>query len=206
MDDYLDPWRALKPADARLLHTRDRKTADDPAFVQPLTEATGVWFGGGDQSRLTAVYKGTRFETELRNLHSRGGVVGGTSAGAAVLSDPMITGGTDKARTGSGFGLLPGFVIDQHFIARDRQKRLAGVIAAEPGGVGLGLDEGTAVVARGRELKVVGQSTATFILGAGAGDPERVQAAKSGTVLDLAELRAAATRWAAKVTAPPKGR
>jgi cyanophycinase len=117
-------------------------------------------------------------------------VIGGTSAGAAVLSDPMITGGTDVARTGPGFGLLPGFVVDQHFVARNRQKRLAGVIATNSGFVGLGIDEGTAVIARGRTLEVVGTSTVTVVF---AGD--RTQVAKAGTKLDLAELRkAAATR------------
>lgn len=197
-EGYLKPWQALKPASVALLHTRDRKTADDPAFVKPLAEATGVWFGGGDQSRLTEAYKGTLVEKELRKLHARGGVIGGTSAGAAVLSDLMITGGKDTARTGPGFGLLPGFVVDQHFVARSRQKRLAGVVAANPGYVGLGIDEGTAVVARGRTLEVVGQSTATVVLAAGAGEPESAQASKPGTRLDLIELRKAAAGRAAK--------
>ncbi len=202
-EGYLKPWRALGPASVQLLHTRDRTTADDPAFVKPLADATAVWFSGGDQSRITAAYKGTRFEDELRKLHARGGVIGGTSAGAAVLSDPMITGGTTAAGTGHGFGLLPGFVIDQHFVARNRRKRLAGVVAAHPGLVGLGIDEGTAVIARGRTLRVVGKSTATVLLAAGAGEPESARAAKAGTVLDIGELRTAAAKRAAKAPARP---
>jgi cyanophycinase len=205
-ESFLKPWRALKPASVVLLHTRERKTADDAAFVKPLADATAVWFSGGDQSRLTAAYRGTLVEKELRKLHARGGVVGGTSAGAAVLSDPMITGGTDTARTGPGFGLLPGFVIDQHFVARNRQKRLAGVVAANPGFVGLGIDEGTAVVARGRTLEVVGTSTVTVVLAAGAGEPESAQAAKAGTRLDLFELRKAAANRAAKGPSEPSRR
>lgn len=207
VEGFLKPWRAFNPASVQLLHTRDRMTADDPAFVKPLADATAVWFSGGDQSRITAVYKGTRFEDELRKLHARGGVIGGTSAGAAVMSDPMITGGTTAAGTGRGFGLLPGFVVDQHFVARNRQKRLAGLVAANPGLVGLGIDEGTAVIARGRTLRVVGKSTVTVLLASGAGEPEQTQVAKAGAILDLDTLRRAAAKRAARdlpaVEAPP---
>ena len=67
-------------------HPRSRKKADDPAFIKSLTEATAVWFGGGDQNKLTAAYLGTAGEKEMHNLLARGGVIGGTSAGAAVMS------------------------------------------------------------------------------------------------------------------------
>lgn len=202
-DGMLKPWRAYKPASIQLVHTRDRKVADSPEFVKPLTEATAVWFGGGDQGRITAAYRGTLFEKELRKLHARGGVIGGTSAGAAVQSDPMITGGSDKAETGPGLGLLPGFVIDQHFVARNRQKRLAGVIADHPGLVGLGIDESTAVVAKGRKLQVVGKSTATVMLAAGGGEAESTQVAKPNTSLDIVELRQAAAKRAGKSATQP---
>lgn len=197
-EGMLKPWRSYKPASIQLLHTRDRSVADSHEFVKPLADASAVWFGGGDQSRITAAYKGTLFERELRKLHARGGVIGGTSAGAAVQSDPMITGGSDKAETGPGLGLLPGFVIDQHFAARNRQKRLAGVIAERPGLVGLGIDEGTAVIARGRTLRVVGISTVTVMLGAGGGEPEQSQIAKADSTLDTYELRRMAEKRAPK--------
>ena len=202
-DTFLKPWQDLKPASVVLLHTRDRKTADDPEFVKPLTEATGVWFGGGDQGRITAAYRGTLVETELKKLHARGGVIGGTSAGAAVMSDPMIAGGTDTAKLAPGLGFLPGFVVDQHFVARNRQKRLQGVIAAHPELVGLGIDEGTAVIARGRSLRVIGDSTVTVCMAKGAGRPEMAEAKKAGTLLDLFQLRRAAANRAAKEPFPP---
>src|SRR5206468_403756 len=109
-DKVLAPWKALKPASAVVLHTRDRKTADDAKFLQPLREATGVWFGGGSQDRIADAYVGTGVERELHALLGRGGVVGGTSAGAAVLSRLMIVGGTREAKTARGFDLLPGAV------------------------------------------------------------------------------------------------
>lgn len=202
-DGYLKPWRDLNPASVVLLHTRDRKRADDPQFAAVLADATGVWFGGGDQARLTAAYRGTLVEAELKKLHARGGVIGGTSAGAAVLSHPMIVGGTDAAKTADGFGFLPGFVIDQHFAARNRQKRLQGVIADRPHLVGLGIDEGTAVIARGRTLRVIGDSTVTVCLAKGAGRPEMFDARKAGTLLDTFQLRRAAANRAAKEPFPP---
>lgn len=202
-DAYLKPWRDLNPASVVLLHTRDRDTANDPAFVKPLLDATAVWFSGGDQSRITAAYGGTRTEKEFHRLHARGGALGGTSAGAAVMSDLMITGGTTRAATAPGLGFLPGFVADQHFTARNRQKRLSGVIADHRGRVGLGIDEGTAVVARGRTLRVVGAGAATVVLAAGAGKPEFAEATKAGGTLDLFQLRRAALNRGAKEPFPP---
>lgn len=202
-DSFLDPWRALKPASVELLHARDAKTANDPEFVKALTEATGVWFGGGDQARITAAYRGTLVEKELKKLHARGGVVGGTSAGAAVMSDLMITGGKDEATTAAGLGFLPGFVVDQHFVARNRAKRLEGVIAANPGYVGLGIDEGTALVVRGRQAAVVGASTVTVVAGKGAGREAVAEAYKPDALFDLVQLRRAAANRAAKEPFPP---
>src|SRR5262245_26299353 len=193
----LDPWRELKPGSAVVLHTRDRKTADDPAFVAPLREATGVWLDGGDRARLTAAYKGTAVERELAAVLKRGGVVGGTSAGMAVRSEVMIAGGGPEARVGPGFGWLPGFVVDEHFVARDRLGRLAGVLAGRPGLVGLGVDEATAAVVRGRRIRVLGESTVTVVLPASANRPQKVEVLKPGSEADLLALRRAALARAA---------
>src|SRR5690606_10357767 len=83
-------WRTDHPGiEISALHTRDRAQADDPEFCAPLRAATGVWLGGGAQERLAAAYVGTRVEQELHALLARGGVVGGTSAGAAVQTRTM---------------------------------------------------------------------------------------------------------------------
>jgi cyanophycinase len=151
-------WRPPAAASVVLLHTRDRATANDPAFVKPLTEATGVWLAGGDQSLLAAAYHGTLVEAELRRLLARGGVIGGTSAGAAVMSQVMIAGGTTVAELGEGFGLLPGVVVDMHFTQRRRLPRLLGALTQYPTCLGLGIDEQTAVVVTGHSLSVVGNA------------------------------------------------
>jgi cyanophycinase len=188
-DAFLKPWRDLGPISAQLLHTRDRKVADDPAFVKPLVKATAVCISGGDQNRLIAAYRGTLLETELHKLLQRGGVIGGTSAGAAVMSDLMIEGGNPKARTGPGFGFLKGIVVDQHFAARHRLDRLRGVLAKNKDFAGLGIDEGTAAIVRGQSLTVKGSSTVTAIWSQSSSQPAKEKTLKAGTVLDLASLR-----------------
>lgn len=203
-DEFLKEWQDLKPASVVILHTRDRKTANDPAFVKPLAEATAVWFSGGDQAKLTAAYRGTLTDKAFHALHRRGGVIGGTSAGAAVMSDLMIEGGTDVARTGTGFGFLPGVVVDQHFVARNRRARLEGVLAANPHYVGLGIDEGTAVVVNKRTLRVYGDSTASALLAGGAGKRPLAEVNKAGGLFDLYQLRRAAANRASKTPFPPE--
>jgi cyanophycinase len=202
-DSFLKSWEELKPLSLQILHTRDRQKADDPAFAAALSEATGVWFSGGDQAKIAAAYRGTRVEKELKKLHARGGVIGGTSAGAAVMSDLMIEGGTDTARTGEGLGFLPGYVIDQHFTARKREKRLEGVIAANPAWIGLGIDEGTALVIRGRVARVIGEGAVTVCVAKGPGRPAAADAHKAGSLLDIVQLRRAAANRAAKDSFPP---
>jgi cyanophycinase len=122
----------------------------------------------------------------------RGGVIGGTSAGAAVMSELMIEGGTVRARTAPGFGWLPGFVADQHFLKRNRADRLIGLLADHPGFVGLGIDEATAAVVRGRQVSVIGESYVTVVLSASSNRPTSVQVLKPGEQADLFALRRAA--------------
>lgn len=202
-DSFLKPWEELKPTSVQILHTRDRKQADDPVFVNALTEATGVWFSGGDQAKIAAAYRGTRIEKELKKLHARGGVIGGTSAGAAIMSDLMIEGGTDTAKTSDGLGFLPGYVIDQHFTARKREKRLEGVITANPAWVGLGIDEETALLIRGRVARVIGEGTVTVCIAKGEGRSAATDAHEVGSLLDIVQLRRAAANRAAKNSFPP---
>jgi cyanophycinase len=166
-EGYLEPWRKYAPAGLSLLHTRSRQTADDPAFVKPITEATAVWFGGGDQVELVAPYRGTAVEREFKALLARGGVIGGTSAGAAVMSDVMIEGGNPKAQVGRGFGFVTNAVFDQHFLRRSRVNRLLGVLAERPHLIGLGIDEGTAFIIQGDKWSVAGRS---FVLACEVGE------------------------------------
>ena len=125
-------WKKRGAEWVRLMHTRSRQEADAPDFVRPLTAATGVWIDGGTQSLLSDAYLGTEVERQLMALLARGGVIGGTSAGAAIMSRMMIEGGGNEAELGKGFDFLPGAVIDQHFLKRNRITRLLGVVPPTP--------------------------------------------------------------------------
>ncbi|MCY2964962.1 MAG: cyanophycinase [Planctomycetota bacterium] len=190
-------WRVRSPASIEILHTRDRAVANDPKFSEPLKTATAVWFAGGRQSQIAGAYSGTVVEQELRNLLDRGGVVGGTSAGAACMSRVMIVRG--KIHETPGLGLLPGAIVDQHFLARDRRDRLMEALAAHPALVGVGIDEGTALIVRGRELKCLGDSSVHLCLGVCGPHPPLERVLKSGDVSDLTMFR----RGALARTEPP---
>jgi cyanophycinase len=178
--EFLEPWSKRGVASVVLLHTRSRARADEPEFSRSLEDATGVWFGGGDQSRVTEVYLGTAVERALRRVLERGGVIGGTSAGAAIMSRVMITGGQDKATVGSGFGFLPGAVVDQHALRRNRINRLLGVLAEHPDLTGVAVDEATALVVRQGRWRVVGNAYVVVCRSSVGGNPMRLDVFHDG--------------------------
>jgi cyanophycinase len=167
-DDYDQYWsgaRQFREQGARhvtVLHTRDRKVADTEAFVKPLTTARGVFFGGGRQWRLADVYLNTRVHRELQQVLDRGGVLGGTSAGATILGSFLVRGDTkgNELMIGDhveGFGFLRRSAIDQHLLRRNRQFDLIPVIQKHPELVGIGIDEDTAIVVDGDRFDVIGR-------------------------------------------------
>jgi cyanophycinase len=152
-----------------VLHTRDRKVADSEKFVEPLQHASAVWFEGGRQWRLVDAYLGTRVEREVKALLARGGIVGGSSAGATIQGSFLVRG--DPAHPGNpdgdnrimmvpgheaGFALLPGSAIDQHVVVRHREDDLDQVIAAHPDLLGIGIDQGAAILVHGDIFKTMG--------------------------------------------------
>ena len=183
-DELAASWRKAGFGTALVLHTRSRDRANADDFVAPLATATAVWFDGGDQSRLERAYTGTRVETELHALLDRGGVIGGASAGAAIMSKVMIRGGTTSPRMGTGLDLIPGVIIDQHFLARHHEPRLRRALRKHRRLIGIGIDEGTALIVHGNDLTVVGESTVTVERGGTA------TVLASGDTADLAALRA----------------
>lgn len=142
--------------------------ANTDSVARLLDGATGVWFGGGDQSLLTKALRGTKTEAAIHRLYREGAVIGGTSAGAAVMSAAMITGRelhpggarlprdttaeayTTIARenivTDSGFALMTNAIVDQHFLRRKRHNRLISLVLEHPVHLGVGIDESTAII------------------------------------------------------------
>lgn len=150
--------------DITVLHTRDRAVANSEEFLAPLRRAKGVWIDGGRQWRLADSYLGTRTHCELFCVLARGGVIGGSSAGATIQGSYLVRGApegnTVMMAKGHefGFGFMACTAIDQHVIARKRENDLAEVLDTYPGLLGIGIDEGTAIVVTGRRFKVIGAS------------------------------------------------
>ena len=159
----LNAWRANGAQNLTVLHTTDPAEADTEEFVQPLLEAAGVYFFGGRQWRLVDAYAGTRTEREIRAVLDRGGVIGGSSAGATIQGSYLVRGDT---RTNTimmgdhteGFGYLRNVAIDQHVLRRNRHFDLIEVIETHPHLLGIGIDENTAIVVRGDAAEVIGES------------------------------------------------
>ena len=146
-----------------LLHTRDRRVADQPAFAAALDRADAVWFGGGRQWRIADAYLGTRTEAGLRRLFARGGVIGGTSAGASILASYLVRGAPEGNRIVSaagheqGFALLPDAAVDQHVDRYHREDDIDALVQRRPELLGLGIDEATAIVVIGTTATVIGR-------------------------------------------------
>ncbi|MEO8191520.1 MAG: cyanophycinase [Acidobacteriota bacterium] len=161
----------------------DHAQADTAAAAARMDGVTGVWFGGGDQVLLTKALGGTRTEAAIHARYRDGAVIGGTSAGAAVMSTPMLTGderhpggarppakdstdafmtiARDNVVTVPGFALIRGAVVDQHFVRRRRHNRLISVVLEHPDLVGVGIDESTALeIEPGGGWRVLGLSVA----------------------------------------------
>lgn len=169
-------FRQLGAYSARSLPFETRGDAERDDWLEALEKATGVFLTGGNQLQLSTILGGTPVAKAIRRLNARGVTVGGTSAGAAILSEHMIafgqSGATPKAGLASlapGFGMTNRVVIDQHFRQRDRLGRLLSVLAFNPFAVGIGLDE----------------DTAAFI---GPDDVMHVEGAGAITVVDVARL------------------
>ena len=150
--------------DITVVHTRDVKIADTDDFTAPLRRAKGVWIDGGRQWRLADAYLNTKTYKELHAVLERGGVIGGSSAGATIQGDYLVRGAPEGNQIMMapghevGFGFVRNCAIDQHVIARKRHNDLAPVIVAHPELLGLGIDEGTAVVVEKNQLRVIGDS------------------------------------------------
>jgi cyanophycinase len=159
----LNGWRDQGATNLTVLHTKDRSQAESDEFVRAIREASGVWFPGGRQWHLADSYLDTQTERELHNLLDRGGVIGGSSAGATIQGSYLVRGDTrgNEIMMGDhveGFGFLTNSAIDQHLLKRNRQFDLVEVIQAHPDLLGIGIDENTAIVVTGNSFEVIGES------------------------------------------------
>ena len=181
-----------------VLHTRDRKLADTDSFVAIVRRAGGVWFDGGRQWNLVADYAGTKTEAAFNEVLARGGVVGGSSAGASILGDFLVRGAPssnnaimDHPEYRKGFSYLRNVAVDQHVVARERLADLAdSIIPRYPHLLGISEDEGTAWVIKGDTGQIIGRGKA-FVYGSGVANDPGVPflTLHPGDVYNLAERR-----------------
>lgn len=156
-----------------VLYMPNRESANDRNQVAGIENATGIFFTGGDQLRLTSILGGSGVDAAIRRSFRRGTVIAGTSAGASVMSDTMIVDGSSSdtpkkamISMAHGMGLLQEVVIDQHFAQRGRINRLLAAVAQNPHVLGIGIDEDTALVVTPKRLiEVIGSQTVTVIDG-----------------------------------------
>ena len=166
-DRYREVFEKLGVAEVTGAPINERNEADVPELLEAVDRATGVFFTGGDQLRLTALIAGTHFSEAIRHrLFHDGLIVAGTSAGAAAMSGVMLIGGTSEGSVrradvslAPGLGLWRDTVVDTHFNQRGRVNRLMTVFAHNPQVLGIGIDENTAVeVELGVRFTVLGEN------------------------------------------------
>lgn len=169
-ENYIRVFERLGAEDVRILDTESREDASSSTALEAVNKATGVFFTGGDQARITSVLKGTELDAAIHKRFSEGIVIGGTSAGAAVMPDVMIVEGDSETNPrmeivdlGPGLAFLPGVVIDQHFSQRGRLGRLVAALAQQPVVLGFGIDENTAMIVTDNQFEVVGQGCVTVV-------------------------------------------
>lgn len=166
--------RAQGATHVTVLHTRDRAVADREDFTAPLRTARAVWFEGGRQWRLADSYLRTRTQKEILALLERGGLVGGSSAGATIQGSYLVRGAPEGNQVmmspghEEGLALLRDTAIDQHVDTRKRADDLRPVLQAHPTLLGIALDEATAIVVSGDRCEVAGAGTVRFLASADA--------------------------------------
>jgi len=169
-ENYIRVFERLGAEDVRIVDTETREDARSSTALEAIANATGIFFTGGDQARITSTLKDTELDAAIHKRFSEGAVIGGTSAGAAVMPDVMIVEGDSETNPrvnvvemGPGMAFLPGIVVDQHFSQRGRLGRLLSALAQQPAVLGFGIDENTAVVVNGNEFQVVGEGCITVV-------------------------------------------
>jgi cyanophycinase len=164
-EEVVAPWKKRGVVNVHMLHTHDPKVADTEEFAKILRDANGVWFVGGRQWNIVDSYANTLTLREFHKVLERGGVIGGSSAGATIQGDYLVRGAvagseivmTPEPEHEHGFAFLRRVAIDQHINTRNRWDDIIPVIKKYPNLLGLGLSEGTAIVVTGDRFEVIGK-------------------------------------------------
>lgn len=169
-ETYKRAFRELGAERVNVVRISQRQEASDPKALEVIQEATGIFFPGGDQLAMTALLGGTPIDRAVHEQYDAGIIIGGTSAGAAMMSDAIIIrGDSERApflgaiEMAPGLQLLLGVIIDTHFSQRGRHGRLIAAVAQYPHVLGIGIDENTAILVEANKFTVIGEGSVTII-------------------------------------------
>jgi cyanophycinase len=192
---YQKAFADLGVTDLVELYVRERAETLDPDKLRLFDGATGVFFSGGDQLRISSQIGDTPVEQRVREIHENGGLIAGTSAGASMMSETMLVKGTsgESYKIGDlhmapGLGLVRNAIIDQHFAERGRFGRLFGAVAHNPRELGIGIDEDTALVLQDDRFDVIGDGCVYVVDGAGI-THSNIAEARSDCALSMYDIR-----------------
>jgi cyanophycinase len=194
-DAYKVAFEGLGVGELVELYVHERTETLEAPALSTLEGAAGVFFTGGDQLRISSQIGDTPVEHLIRQLHQRGGLIAGTSAGASVMSDTMLVRGSSSEthrigdlRMAAGLGLIHDVVIDQHFAERGRIGRLLGAVAQNPRVLGVGIDEDTAIVVEDGAFEVHGRAGVYVVDGSGV-TQSNIAEAKPDRALSIYDVR-----------------
>jgi len=176
----------------------DKETASNQKWIDSLQNAKLIFITGGDQSRFMNIVKNTPIKTAIHKAYENGSTIAGTSAGAAVMCEHMITGnqklnpvysGTfdnirhNNIETTEGLGLMKNVIIDQHFLKRSRYNRLLSAMVEFPTHIGIGIDEATAIIVRNESIEITGESEVVVIK-----NPKGIQKSEINNLISIESL------------------
>ena len=171
-EQYQRAFGDLGLTDLCEVYLENRGEASKEEIVRLLDGATGVFFSGGDQLRITSQIGDTPLMSRVQEIYEAGGVIAGTSAGASAMCETMLVRGSNQEshrigdiQMAAGLGLIHDVIIDQHFAERGRMGRLLGCVAQNPRMLGIGIDEDTAIVVDGSEFRVIGNGAVSVVDG-----------------------------------------
>jgi cyanophycinase len=177
----------------------NKETAQNKTLTDSLQKAKLIFISGGDQTRFMNIVQNTPIKTAIKKAYENGSTISGTSAGAAVMSEKMITGnqklqkeysGTfdniryDNLETTEGLGLIKTAIIDQHFLKRNRYNRLLTALVEFPTLTGIGIDEATAIIVRNNQVEVAGDSEVIVVR-----NPKGILKAKNNNLISIESLQ-----------------
>src|SRR4028118_1558166 len=193
--EYIEVFEKIGVKSVQAVDVSSRADAIAEENIKAVREASGLFFTGGDQLHITSLIGGTELQKAIHEIYEKGIIIGGTSAGAAMMSNSMILQGDGEeapklgaVEMGPGMDLIVGCMIDTHFSQRGRHGRLLTAVAHYPQDMGIGLDENTAMIVDKGEMRVMGTGAVT-IIDAGGMTYANTPYIEKGQNLALADVR-----------------